>query len=158
MSHLTFAMLLPVCLFWFVGRLLRCHPWGSISIKATRQKPDTHHKAFSNTAKAVLGVHRSLCEAGSCELYQRHLRALCNIYSYIWCMWAYRHEGTNNCMVSVYCLFFSKEKRNTKAGILLVWSWHTKGFRNSLKFPQILWLELSKHTQCIECNVFSNPN
>lgn len=81
--------------------LLHWHPWGSISIKATRQKPDTQHKAFS--AKAVLGAHWSQCRAKSksppesVESYgawegANHVRA----ETAVWCQFV------------VYCLFYNR--------------------------------------------------
>lgn len=67
MSLLTFAILLPVCLFWFVEHSFRWHPWASMSFKVTCQEPDTRQEPLCNTGKAALGVHWSPRGAGSGE-------------------------------------------------------------------------------------------
>lgn len=144
MSLLTFATLLWVCLFWFVGGLLRCHPWGPISIKATRQKPDTHHKPLSSSAKAALGVYWSLCEAGSCEWSDR---TLCNIQLYSTCEHVVRVQTT----VSIV---FLVKSRNGKYIISNYRAVIPKHFRNNVKYQG--WNFYFKHMHCIS-HSFNQP-
>lgn len=96
--------LFSLCHFWHSPGFCACecvcasaallwwHPWGSIGISATRQKPDTHDKASS--ARAVLGPRWSLRHAAVWDGSESPLKRI-RIYD----VWVYWCVGINNGML-----------------------------------------------------------